>query len=88
MMEARMPDKGNFFKDRRDELRMTQREIAVQLEVFVQTVSDWERNLYVPKLELAAKLAEVYKVSEARIIRAIVELSKAINEAKSATATK
>lgn len=83
-----MPDRPNFFKDRRDELGMTQREIALRLEMTVQAVSAWETGKTAPQAKLAPKLAEIYKVSETRMYREIGELSSSIAQGKEAAAAK
>lgn len=73
-----MPEhKANFFKGRREELGLTQRDIALRLEITDSAVSAWECAEAAPRLKLSAKLAEIYGVSESKIIREIVELSKA-----------
>jgi DNA-binding XRE family transcriptional regulator len=42
----------NQFMNRRKELGLTQRQIAEAVGVTVQTVSNWETGLYIPKLTL------------------------------------
>lgn len=59
--------KGNFFRTRRDELGLTQRRIAVALDVTVQAVSSWERSESFPRISMLMRLAEVYKTTPERI---------------------
>ncbi|PSB08967.1 XRE family transcriptional regulator [filamentous cyanobacterium CCP2] len=46
MAEARPSKKESPLKKRRDELGLTQREVAVAIDVSVQTVSNWETGRF------------------------------------------
>ena len=50
-------------KNLRKEKGMSQKELAVKLNVVRQTVSKWEQNLSVPDSDILVKLAEVFEVS-------------------------
>jgi len=61
----------NWFRTRRDQLGLTQRQIALELGCTVASVSNWERGEALPRLGQAPNLARVYQVSIDDIIRAI-----------------
>jgi DNA-binding XRE family transcriptional regulator len=46
MTEEQQPEKESPLKKRRDELGLTQREVAVAIDVSVQTVSNWETGRF------------------------------------------
>ncbi|HEY9628926.1 MAG TPA: helix-turn-helix transcriptional regulator [Coleofasciculaceae cyanobacterium] len=48
--EPQQPDKESPLRKRREELGLTQREIAAALDKTVQTISNWETGLYEPKM--------------------------------------
>lgn len=59
--------------------RMSQAEAAEAVGVNQATVCYWERGEFKPKPVFVAKLAELYGVSEAKILKAVDE---AVKEAK------
>lgn len=59
--------------------RMNQAEAAEKVGVTQAALCDWENGKYKPKPASVAKLAELYGVSEARILKAVDE---AVKEAK------
>lgn len=46
MAEVQEPDKESPLKKRRDELGLTQRDVAIAINVSVQTVSNWETGRF------------------------------------------
>ncbi|WP_088893519.1 helix-turn-helix transcriptional regulator [Leptolyngbya ohadii] len=46
MTEVQEPEKESPLKKRRDELGLTQREVATAINVSVQTVSNWETGRF------------------------------------------
>ncbi len=46
MTEVQEPEKESPLKKRRDELGLTQRDVAVAINVSVQTVSNWETGRF------------------------------------------
>ena len=69
---------ANFFADRREELDLTQRDIALALGMTTTAVSCWELEKSAPRIGLAGKLAEIYKVSESRMVKEIAALSQKV----------
>lgn len=67
---------GNFFGQRRVELKVTQREIADACDVEPQTVSGWERGISMPAAKIQPSAAIAYKVSEERLSREIRNIIK------------
>ena len=43
--------------------RMTQKEVANQLNVTPQTISKWERNISYPDLDMLVKLSQLFHIS-------------------------
>jgi transcriptional regulator with XRE-family HTH domain len=74
--------KTNFFRQRREQLELTQAEVARRLNVVPSTVAVWERGEGLPKLKHSTQLAKAYEVSENRIIDAIVASSRTAATAK------
>ncbi|MFT5298160.1 MAG: transcriptional regulator with XRE-family HTH domain [Colwellia sp.] len=60
---------GNTLKDRRIKLNIKQDDIAEQMNVAVQTVSKWERDLTEPKASQVCQLSRILKISEKEICR-------------------
>ncbi len=54
---------GNIISRRRNELNMTQRELADKLFITDKAVSKWERGLSFPDISILIPLAEVLNVS-------------------------
>ncbi|MEP0913048.1 helix-turn-helix transcriptional regulator [Leptolyngbya sp. GB1-A1] len=46
MIEVQEPEKESPLKKRRDELGLTQRDVAIAINVSVQTVSNWETGRF------------------------------------------
>lgn len=74
----------NFFKQCRDALTakrgkyVSQHRIAVALDVTPGLVGMWERDELVPNLKLAAKLAQVYEVTQEEIEAAVVAMTREV----------
>jgi DNA-binding XRE family transcriptional regulator len=52
MTEERQQERESPLKQRREELGLTQRDIALALDKTVQTISNWETGTYEAKLTL------------------------------------
>ena len=65
--------KKNFFRQRRDELGLTQRQIAESFDPHLTpaTVSAWEMGVASPEVARAAEVARIYKTSLAKIFDVI-----------------
>ncbi|NJR66205.1 MAG: helix-turn-helix transcriptional regulator [Leptolyngbyaceae cyanobacterium CRU_2_3] len=46
MIEGQKPEKESPLKKRRDELGLTQRDVAVAVNISVQTISNWETGRF------------------------------------------
>lgn len=77
---------ANFFKARRDELKVTQRSLALALEVTENTIANWEDDSVVPGSPIAA-LAVAYDVPESRMAREVMAVRLRI-EAREAVASR
>lgn len=54
---------GENIKKLRKAKRMTQKEVANQLNVTPQTISKWERNISYPDLDMLVKLSQLFHIS-------------------------
>ena len=70
---------GEFFKQKRIEKNLTQKQLASQLFVTESTVSKWEKNVAHPDITLLPKLSEILGVTEHELITASVD-NKTRNE--------
>jgi transcriptional regulator with XRE-family HTH domain len=70
---------GEFFKQKRLEKNLTQKQLANQLFVSESTVSKWEKNIAHPDITLLPKLAEILGVTEHELITASID-NKTRNE--------
>jgi putative transcriptional regulator len=52
----------NYIKDYRNKLNITQQELADKVNVSRQTINSMEKNKYRPSVELAIKIAIIFKV--------------------------
>jgi transcriptional regulator with XRE-family HTH domain len=68
----------NFFKDRREELSLTQEGMAEILEMTQPAVSSWECFSAAPRLKSSEKLAKAYRVSRDRMEQEIIKLTRQI----------
>lgn len=53
---------GKKLLELRNETKMTQKEIAAKLNVSEKSYSNWERNIYYPKIVNLIKLSKLFKV--------------------------
>ena len=64
---------GEFFKQKRLEKNLTQKQLANQLFVSEATVSKWEKDVAHPDITLLPKLAEILSVTEHELITASID---------------
>ena len=64
---------GNFLKERRQEKKLTQKELAKLLFVSESTISKWEKDIAHPDITLLTKLSELLDVSEHELITASID---------------
>lgn len=64
---------GNFFKLKRIEKNLTQKQLADILYVSESAVSKWEKGVAHPDISLLPKIAEILEVSEHELITASVD---------------
>ena len=60
---------GEQIKERRQELDLTQAEVAEKLFVTRQAVSNWEHNKTYPDLNMLVKISNVYQISLDSLLR-------------------
>lgn len=58
-----MVEIGENIKKLRKAKRMTQKEVANQLNVTPQTISKWERNISYPDLDMLVRLSQLFHIS-------------------------
>ena len=74
---------GQYLKQRRQVMDYTQGELAEQLQnVHVQFVSNWERGLCAPPNHCFEKLINILELNRGKLVKVMLEDSKAIIEAK------
>ena len=75
---------GNSLKMRRNELGLTQSEVAEKLYVTRQTISNWENNKSYPNIDCLIKLSNLYEMTLDRLLKEdntmVEKLSKDIRE--------
>lgn len=64
---------GSFFKQKRLEKNLTQKDIAKHLIISESAVSKWEKNVAHPDITLLPKLSEILGVSEHELITASID---------------
>lgn len=64
---------GDFLKEKRQEKKLTQKELAKLLFVSESAVSKWEKNVAHPDITLLPKLSEILAVSEHELITASID---------------
>ena len=64
---------GDFLKQKRLELKLTQKELANKMFVSESAVSKWEKNIAHPDITLLPKLSEILMVSEHELITACID---------------
>lgn len=66
----------NYFRTRREQLGMSQFELAVAVGVTSGAVSGWERG-QIPGIDLVKSLAMAFGVSDQEIMNEMLEMSEA-----------
>ena len=66
-------DFGLFFKEKRQEKNLTQKELSKLLFVSESAVSKWEKNIAHPDITLLPKIAEILGVTEHELITASID---------------
>ena len=66
-------DFGAFFKQKRQDKNLTQKQLASLLFVSESTISKWEKNVAHPDITLLPKISEILEVSEHELITASVD---------------
>lgn len=56
-------DISKRLRDLREDADMTQRDLAEKLGVPAQRVSEWEKNIYAPRLDVLCQYAEIFGVT-------------------------
>ncbi len=74
---------GEFFKQKRIEKNLTQKQLANQLFVSESTISKWEKDVAHPDITLLPKLSEILGVTEHELITASID-NKSREEKKQA----
>lgn len=69
---------GDKIKDRRLELRLTQDQVAQELYISRQTLSNWENNKTLPDIQSLISLSDLYGLSLDELIRNDKRLQKKI----------
>lgn len=65
----------NYFKRCRDAAGITQRTVALRLNITTSAVSQWERDETIPQLYHVPALACLYGVSEAEMLGVMLQMS-------------
>lgn len=65
---------GDFLKEKRQEVNLTQKELAKSLFVSESAVSKWEKNVAHPDITLLPKLSEILGVTEHELITASIDI--------------
>jgi len=66
---------GEFLKQRRQEKKLTQKELAKLLIISESAVSKWEKNVAHPDITLLPKLSEILGVTEHELITASIDIN-------------
>ena len=64
---------GQFFKQKRQEKNLTQKDLSSKLFVSESAISKWERDVAHPDITLLPKLCEILGVTEHELITASVD---------------
>ena len=60
---AKPLDISKRLRDLREDSDLSQKQLAALLQVPLQRVSEWERNIHLPRLDILCQLADIYGVS-------------------------
>ena len=69
---------GEHIKSQREELKLSQSEVAKQLSVTRQTISNWENGKSYPSIEMLSKVSEVYQVSIDSLLSEDLHMQKSV----------
>ena len=64
---------GDFLKQKRQEKKLTQKDLASKLYISESAVSKWEKNVARPDISLLPTLSEILEVSEHELITASID---------------
>lgn len=73
-------DFGRFVLERRQEIRLTQRDLAARLHVTESAISKWERGLSYPDITLVMSLADELRVSSQELISASEDVTTKVDQ--------
>lgn len=59
---------------------LTQDELALRLNVVLQTISKWEKGLSVPDADILIRISEIFEVSVSELLGAKVDNENSRNE--------
>jgi transcriptional regulator with XRE-family HTH domain len=65
----------NFFKRRREELGLSQFQMALKTGVSVGAISGWERG-QIPSIDLVSSIASSYQVATRQVLDVMLEMSE------------
>lgn len=80
-----MNNKDCWLKRRREELDMSQHDVAIKLGMTAGAIGQWERLKSAPPVRISGHMAAVYQCSVERIIEAIAEIVRLMDEEAAAT---
>lgn len=60
---------GNVIKNKRNELQLTQEQLAIKLHVSRQTISKWENNETYPNLDVLISISEILNLSTDELLK-------------------
>jgi len=60
----------------REDMTLTQEDVAEKLSITRQTISKWERGINEPDIETIVKLADIYNVTIDQLLRADLSIVK------------
>lgn len=75
-------DFSTQIKQQRQQLGLTQADVASQLFVTRQTISNWEQGKSYPDLSMLVKLSEVYQVSLDSLLKGDAQLKNYLEQGK------
>lgn len=81
-MNSDFQNLGNYLKERRMALGMTQAKLSKKLKVHTQFVSNWERGQCAPPSQCFQLALDVLEANRAKVVKLMVQDSKKIIEAK------
>ncbi|MRN06662.1 XRE family transcriptional regulator [Lactobacillus sp. 0.1XD8-4] len=73
---------GNRIKEQRKKLKLTQAEVANQLYITRQTISNWEQGKSYPDLDMLVKISNVYQISIDSLLKEDKHLKKYLEQGK------